>query len=90
MVLNKFTGPGKLTLKVLTEANVRYKHILHFIKFILYTEFPFQLYLVGEEDVPHLVTPKLDILSVSPHISYKYVLADKNLSEIYQKIERKV
>ena len=29
------------------------------------------VYIVGEEDVPHLVTPKSDILSVSPYISYK-------------------
>lgn len=49
MISNKFTGPGSLTMEVMTEANI---------------------YSIGEEDVPNLVTSKAEILSVGPYISY--------------------
>lgn len=32
---------------------------------------PIQVYILGEEDVPHLLTPKTEILAVSPPLSYK-------------------
>lgn len=32
-----------------------------------------QVYVIGEEDVPNLVTSKSDILAVGPYISYLWV-----------------
>ncbi|XP_055710278.1 sodium channel protein Nach [Phlebotomus papatasi] len=58
MISDKYTGPGKLKLEVLTEANI---------------------YILGEEDVPHLATPKSEILPVTPHISYYRQISMKNI-----------
>lgn len=72
MISNKRTGPGSLFMEVLTEANVNNRFQLK----ILPNEGPFsifvfQIYTIGEEDVPNLVTPKSEILSVGPYIAYK-------------------
>lgn len=70
MVMNKYTGPGRLRLEILTEANVSVK-----LNPKITTWYSvFQIYILGEEDVPHLLTPKADILAVSPYISYKWDL----------------
>ncbi|XP_059618986.1 sodium channel protein Nach isoform X2 [Phlebotomus argentipes] len=58
MISDKYSGPGRLTMEILTEANI---------------------YILGEEDVPHLVTPKSEMLAVTPHISYYRQITMKNI-----------
>lgn len=69
MVINKYTGPGSLKLGILTEADVSIFTISLNNNLI---NIPPQIFIVGEEDVPQLVTPKSDIMTISPHVSYKY------------------
>ncbi|XP_037903312.1 sodium channel protein Nach [Hermetia illucens] len=37
------------------------------------------IYTLGEEDVPNLVTPKSDILSVGPYVAYTRLISIKNI-----------
>lgn len=68
MISNKYTGPGVLYIEILTEANVRIKS-REFLVSILNSQL-FQVYTIGAEDVPNLVTSKAEILTVGPYISY--------------------
>ncbi|GAB0089204.1 sodium channel protein Nach [Sergentomyia squamirostris] len=58
MISDKYTGPGKLKIEILTDAFI---------------------YILGEEDVPHLVTSKSEMLAVTPRISYYRVISMKNI-----------
>lgn len=77
MFINKYTGPGRLQIEILTEANVsaylRIKVNTH------RNQWSLKVYMIGAEEVPHLVTPKSEMLAVSPHISYRSVIAPNRL-----------
>lgn len=67
MFSNKYTGPGALKLEILTEANVS---INGSDKISRYQLLNLKVYILGEEEVPTLVTPKTDFLIVGPYVSY--------------------
>lgn len=71
MKSNKYTGPGALYIEVLTEANVSIAKIILFESRVYGAHtVSKQVYTIGEEDVPNLVTSKAEILTVGPYISY--------------------
>lgn len=70
IISNKSSGPGKLLMNILTVVNVSFNIRISMQQSHVIAEW-FQIYIIGEDDVPNLVFPKSELLQVNPYLELK-------------------